>query len=99
MYSPTYKVKTTRKVKTRQKLNEYETFAKNQPEMPEFTCPHIDEVIDWAHKIIDKMEELRSMNTKLRDNAEYWKVSAEEMQEKIHQHTELCEKIQKLISD
>ena len=101
MYCPNYTIKRVRKPKTtaKKKLTEFETFAKNQPKMPDYTCPHIDEVVDWSHKIIDKMEEIRNMNTQLRDNVEYWKESCEEMQEKINEYTELHEKIQKLLSD
>tara|TARA_B100000676_G_scaffold198963_1_gene195520 strand:+ start:1148 stop:1453 length:306 start_codon:yes stop_codon:yes gene_type:complete len=101
MYSPNYTIKNVRKrkVTVKKKLTEFEAFAKNQPEMPDYTCPYIDDVVDWAHKIIDKMEEIRNANSQLRDNAEYWKESCEEMQEKINEHTELQEKIKKLLSD
>ena len=98
MYAPTYKVKTARKVRVRQKLNEYETFAKNQPKMPEFTCPHIDEVIDWSHKIIDKMEEIRNMNSQLRDNAEFWKESCEELQQKINDFRDRTHHIREILN-
>tara|TARA_A100001037_G_scaffold63293_1_gene55322 strand:+ start:31262 stop:31543 length:282 start_codon:yes stop_codon:yes gene_type:complete len=71
------------KNKAKKKLNEFETFETNQPIMPDYTCPHIDDVIDWSHKIIDKMEDIRKMNTQLRENAEYWRDSCEEMQDKL----------------
>ena len=98
MYSPTYTIKKVARTK-RKKLTEYEVFEKEAPKCPDYTCPNIDEVIDWSHKIIDKMEEIRNMNTQLRDNAEYWQNSCEEMQEKINECNELRENIQKLLSD
>ena len=36
--------------------------------MPDFTCPHIDNVNDWLHKASIEMELLRTMNSQLRDN-------------------------------
>lgn len=85
MYLPNYNVvKTKRKrVVSKNKLNEYETFKKDAPEIPDFTCPHIDEVIDWTHKITEKMEDIRNMNTQLRDSVDYWKCACEEMQNQI----------------
>ena len=34
------------------------------------------------------MEEIRNMNTKLRDNAEFWKSACEEMQEELNELNE-----------
>ena len=88
MYSPAShyitesRVKKT-KSKAKKELSEFETFGAEQPPMPDYTCQYIDEVLDWAHKIVDKMEDLRNMNSQLRDNAEYWKESCEEMQNKL----------------
>tara|TARA_Y100001933_G_scaffold119990_1_gene119983 strand:- start:3466 stop:3771 length:306 start_codon:yes stop_codon:yes gene_type:complete len=86
MYLPNYNDMKSRKkrVVAKTKLNKYETYELEQPEMPNFTCPYIDEVVDWSHKIIDKMEEIRNMNTQLRDNAEFWKSACEEMQEELN---------------
>ena len=86
MYLPNYNVvKTKRKrVVSKKKLSEFETFEAEQPEMPDFTCPHIDNVNDWLHKANEEMELLRNMNSKLRDNAEYWKESCEETQNKLN---------------
>ena len=58
----------------RKKLNQFQTFEKNAPKYPDYTCPHIDEAI-FA------MESLREMNTELRDCVEYWKESCEQLQE------------------
>ena len=54
-----------KRVVAKTKLNKYETYELEQPEMPNFTCPHIDEVVDWSHKIIDKMEEIRTKATQM----------------------------------
>ena len=52
MYLLNYNVvKTKRKrVVSKNKLSEFEIFEKDAPEMPDFTCPHTDNVIDWLHK-------------------------------------------------
>lgn len=85
MYLPNYNVVKTKKkrVVSKNKLSEFSTFEAEQPEMPDFTCPHIDNVNDWLHKASEEMELLRNMNSKLRDNAEFWKESCEEMQNKL----------------
>ena len=44
------KTKRTRVTVPKQKLTEYEEFKKDEPEMPDFTCPHIDNVVDWLYK-------------------------------------------------
>lgn len=100
MYSPNYTIKNVkkRKVTVKKKLTEFEAFAKNQPEMPDYTCPYIDDVVDWAHKIIDKMEEIRNANTQLRDNAEYWKESCEELQEKLNDYKEWGEHLREIVN-
>tara|TARA_X000000950_G_C13873688_1_gene643967 strand:+ start:886 stop:1197 length:312 start_codon:yes stop_codon:yes gene_type:complete len=87
MYVPNYNVVRTKKkrVVSKKKLSEFETFKKDAPELPDFTCPHIDNVNDWLHKANEEMELLREMNSKLRDNAEYWKESCEEMQNKLNE--------------
>lgn len=76
----------TKKKRTKKKLNEYETFVKDEPVLPDFTCPHVDNVNDWLHKATCEMEQLRIMNSQLRDNAEYWKQCCEEMQEKLNNY-------------
>ena len=98
MYSPNYTIKKVTKTR-RKKLTEYEVFEKNAPKCPDYTCPDIDTVVDWSHKIIEKMEQIRNANTQLRENVEYWQNSCEEMQEKINECSELRENIQKLLSD
>ena len=104
MYSPashyiTEKcVKKTRS-KVKKKLSEFETFDKDAPSMPDFTCPHIDEVVDWSHKIIDKMEEIRNMNSQLRDNAEFWKESCEEMQNKLDDMRDWKKNLQNIVNE
>ena len=98
MYSPNYTIKKVRKTKAvaKKKLTEFQTFEKEQPKMPDFSCPHIDDVVDWSHKIIDKMEEIRNMNAQLRDNAEFWKESCEELQERLNDYMEWGEQIREI---
>lgn len=90
--------KVTKTKKVRRKLNEYEKFVKDEPKMPDFTCPHIDNVNDWLYKAGEEMELLRTMNSQLRDNAEYWKQCCEEMQEKINNYEDWRENLKKSIS-
>ena len=59
---------------TRKKLSSYQTFEKNAPTCPDYTCPAIDDVLA-------SLEDLREMNTQLRDNIEYWKDACEQLQE------------------
>ena len=101
MYSPNYTITRVRKTKavTKKKLSEFQVFEKEQPKMPDYTCPCIDDVIDWSHKIIDKMEEIRNMNTQLRDNAEYWKESCEEMQEKMDDFRSWRKNLQNIVNE
>ena len=100
MYLPNYnEVKTRRKrVVSKKKLSEFETFEKDAPELPDFTCPCIDNVNDWLHKATEEMENLRTMNSKLRDNAEYWKESCEEMQNKLNEMREWKKNLQDIVS-
>ena len=100
MYLPNYnEVKTRRKrVVSKKKLSEFETFEKDAPELPDFTCPHIDNVNDWLHKATEEMENLRTMNSKLRDNAEYWKESCEEMQNKLNEMREWKKNLQDIVN-
>jgi len=100
MYLPNYNVvKTKRKrVVSKKKLSEFETFEAEQPEMPDFTCPHIDNVNDWLHKANEEMELLRNMNSKLRDNAEYWKDSCEEMQNKLDELRDWQENLRNIVN-
>ena len=35
--------------------------------MPDYTCPHIDTIQDWAYKSNQELEKLRTMNSELRD--------------------------------
>lgn len=90
--------KVTKTKRVRRKLNEYEKFVKDEPTMPDFTCPHIDNVNDWLHKASEEMELLRTMNSELRDNAEYWKNSCEEMQETINELTEMRQNIRNIVN-
>ena len=90
--------KVTKTKRVRRKLNEYEKFVKDEPKMPDFTCPHIDNVNDWLHKASEEMELLRTMNSELRDNAEYWKNSCEEMQETINELTEMRQNIRNIVN-
>jgi cyclopropane fatty-acyl-phospholipid synthase-like methyltransferase len=80
--------KVTKTKRIRKKLNQYERFVKDEPEFPDYTCPHIDTIIDWMYKSNEELEKLRTMNAKLRDSAEYWKNSCEEMQEIIDRYAE-----------
>lgn len=100
MYLPNYNVvKTKRKrVVSKNKLSEFEIFEAEQPEMPDFTCPHIDNVNDWLHKANEEMELLRNMNSKLRDNAEYWKDSCEEMQNKLDELRDWQENLRNIVN-
>ena len=75
MYLPNYnevKVKRKRAV-NKKNLSEFETFEKDAPDMPEFTCSHIDEVIDYLQRAEEKLESLRHMNSKLRDNSCFYR--------------------------
>lgn len=90
--------KVTKTKKVRRKLNEYEKFVKDEPKMPDFTCPRIDNVNDWLYKAGEEMELLRTMNSELRDNAEYWKNSCEEMQETINELTEMRQNIRNIVN-
>ena len=58
------------------RASKFREFERESPELPDFTCNHIDD-------IIANLEELREMNTQLRDSSEYWKSACEEMQEEI----------------
>jgi len=80
--------KVTKTKRVKKKLNQYERFVKDEPEFPDYTCPHIDTIIDWMYKSNEELEKLRTMNAKLRDSAEYWKSSCEEMQEIIDGYAE-----------
>ena len=101
MYLPNLnEVKTRRKrVVTKKNVSEYLKFLKDAPEMPDFTCPHIDNVNEWLHKASKEMESLRAMNSKLRDNAEYWKESCEEMQNKLDEMREWKKNIQNIVNE
>ena len=90
--------KVTRSKKVRKKLNEYEKFVKDEPILPEFTCPNIDTVNEFLQKSTEQLELLRTMNSQLRDNAEYWKNSCEEMQETINELSELKQNIRNLVN-
>jgi len=100
MYLPNYnEVKTKRKRVTNKKnLSEFDTFQKDAPEMPDFTCPHIDNVNDWLHKATEEMEKLRNMNSYLRDNAEFWKEACEEMQNKLNEIREWKQNLQQMVN-
>lgn len=84
--------------KPRNKLNEYDKFAKDAPEMPDYTCPGIDTVLEWLHKSNQELEKIRLMNSQLRDNAEYWKNCCEEMQETLDSHKELIQDARLIIN-
>jgi hypothetical protein len=64
---------------TRQ-ISKYRVFEREAPDLPDFTCNHIDD-------IISNLEELRNMNAELRDCTEYWKSACEEMQTEIDELT------------
>jgi hypothetical protein len=100
MYLPNYNVVKTKKkrVVSKKKLSEFETFEADQPEMPDFTCPHIDKVNDWLYKASEEMELLRNMNSKLRDNAEFWKESCEEMQNKLNDLRDWKQNLQNIVN-
>jgi t-SNARE complex subunit (syntaxin) len=80
-------------------LSEFETFEAEQPEMPDFTCPHIDNVNDWLHKASEEMELLRNMNSKLRDNAEFWKESCEQIQNKLDNFRQWKADLQNIVNN
>ena len=88
----------TKKRKTKKKLNEYEKFLKDAPRMPDYTCPRIDTILDWAYKSNQELEKLRTMNSELRDNAEYWKNCCEEMQETLDSYKELIQDARLIIN-
>jgi cyclopropane fatty-acyl-phospholipid synthase-like methyltransferase len=89
---------TSKKRNARKKLNLYESYEKDSPKLPDFTCPLIDEVVEWASSISFKMEEIRKMNSELRDSAEYWKSACEEMQDKINEYQSLTEEIKNVVN-
>jgi hypothetical protein len=101
MYLPNYNVvKTKRKrVIAKKTLSEFEAFEAEQPKMPDFTCPHIDKVNDWLYKAGEEMELLRNMNSKLRDNAEFWKESCEEMQNKLNDMRDWKKNLQNIVNE
>lgn len=100
MYLPNYnKEKVGRKrVVKKNKLSEFETFIKNEPDLPDFTCPLIDTISDKLKKASDELEELRIMNSKLRENAEYWKESCEELQNKLNEIREWKQNLQQVVN-
>ncbi len=61
---------------TRRRLNQFQSFEKNAPNFPDYTCPHIDDAIS-------ALESLRETNGELRDCVEYWRDSCEQMQEQV----------------
>jgi len=101
MYLPNFnEVKTRRKrVVNKKNLSEFETFEKDAPTMPDFTCSHIDNVNDWLHKATEEMEMLRNMNSQLRDNAEFWKESCEEMQNKLNEMRNWKQNLQNIVNE
>lgn len=93
-------VKTSvKKRKTNKKLSEFESFKKDAPEMPDFTCPYIDNANDHLHKATEELEELREMNSKLRDNAQFWKDSCEEMQNKLNEMRDWQKNLQNIVKE
>lgn len=101
MYLPNYnEVKTKRRrAVSKNKLSEFETFKKNAPELPEFTCSHIDEVNDYLQRAEEKLESLRNMNSMLRDNAEFWKESCQELQHKLNDFREWQKNLKNIINE
>lgn len=101
MYLPNYNVVKTKKnrIISKKTLSEFEKFEAEQPEMPDFTCPHIDKVNDWLYKAGEEMELLRNMNSKLRDNAEFWKESCEEMQNKLNDMRDWKKNLQNIVNE
>ena len=89
--------KVTKIKRVRKKLNQYERFEKDAPKIPVHTCPYIDEVLGHLIESNSILEDLRNMNSELRDSAEYWKNSCEEMQETINELLEFKENIKNLI--
>jgi hypothetical protein len=90
--------KVTNAKRVRQKLNEYEKFVKDEPNMPHFTCPHIDNVNDWLHNLSIELKLLKTLNSELRDTVVYWKNSCEEMQETINGLTEMRQNIRNIVN-
>jgi hypothetical protein len=84
--------------KPRNKLTEYDKFAKDAPKMPDYTCPAIDNVLEYLCKSNQELEKIRLMNSQLRDNAEYWKNCCEEMQETLDSHKELIQDARLIIN-
>ena len=99
MYLPNYNVvKTKKKQVITKNLSEFETFEAEQPIMPDFSCPNIDNIVDLIQKANSELENVRTINSQLRDNAEYWKKCCEEMQEKINNYEDWKENLKKTIS-
>ena len=101
MYLPNYEeVKSKRKkLVSKRKLTEYELFQKDAPEMPEFTCSYIDEILDYLHRAEEKLESLRHMNSNLRDNAEFWKESCQEMQCKLDEFRDWKKNLKNIVDE
>jgi len=70
------------KIRNKKKTN-LKTLKKKAPKIPEFTCPDIDEIIDFIerldvlkrgqlYKFKRGMEKLRNSNDKLRESGIYW---------------------------
>jgi hypothetical protein len=69
--------------KKRQKLSTLQKLKKKAPKVPEYTCPDIDNVINYVenngklkrNQLVSfkrNMEKLRDSNDKLRDSGIYW---------------------------
>lgn len=89
--------KVTKTKRVRKKLNQYERFEKDAPKIPGHTCPYIDEVLGHLIESNSILEDLRNMNSELRDSTEYWKNCCEEMQDTIDEMSELKEIIRNLV--
>ena len=89
----------SKKKRIKIKLSDYEKFVKDEPLLPDFTCPHIDNVNDWLHKATEELEQLRNMNSHLRDNAEFWKESCQEMQYKLDDFREWQKNLKNIINE
>jgi predicted nuclease with TOPRIM domain len=58
-------------------MNRFKELTEQSPDpQSDYTCPFIDAAIE-------KLEELRAMNTKLRDSATYWQSKCEELCEEL----------------
>lgn len=74
------------------KVKSWETYNKDAPHFPPFTCPSIDDAIE-------KLEELRVDNASLRDCVDYWKDTCSDLHDQLSDLIEWKREIKKYIRE